>query len=589
MKSFLKYTLATITGIILATILFFVVGLATLSALVSSGQKPVTISENSILVLKSGVTIPDRGNQGPLEGIDFLNMTYTPVAGLNEILRNIEKASTDGKVKGILIETGVLPSGWATTNEIRNALEKFRESGKFVISYSDYVLTQQCLYLSSAADKIFINPAAMVDFKGLSSQVMFYKKALDKLGVEVQVTRHGKFKGAVEPFIRDNLSVDNKEQIKDYMGSIWNIVLDAISGSRNIPVEKLNMLADNLSGNIATGALENHLVDGLMYRDELIDTLKVLSGIKKGKDLNLVSMTKYSKVPDQGKNFSVKNKIAVIYASGTIVTGKGSPNNIGGNYYAEVIRKARLDTTIKAIVLRVNSPGGSAGASDIMWHELELSTTVKPVVVSMGNYAASGGYFISAPATRIYADPTSISGSIGVFGLIPEVGKLLNEKLGITIDVVNTNTYSDFPSVFKPMTTYEQEIMQTSIEKIYGDFVSKVASGRKMTFASVDSIGQGRVWSGIKAQKIGLVDEIGGLNDAIKGAVELAGVDKYSLRELPEIEDPYTRLLSQLGGDARLRIMKNELGGSVKYFEMLKELADMSGIQARLPYFIEIQ
>ncbi len=589
MKSFLKYTLATITGIILATILFFVVGLATLSALVSSGQKPVTISENSILVLKSGVTIPDRGNQAPLEGIDFLNMTYNPVAGLNEILRNIEKASTDGKVKGMLIETGVLPSGWATTNEIRNALEKFRESGKFVISYSDYVLTQQCLYLSSAADKIFINPAAMVDFKGLSSQVMFYKKALDKLGVEVQVTRHGKFKGAVEPFIRDNLSADNKEQIKDYMGSIWNIVLEAISRSRNIPLEKLNMLADNLSGNIATSALENNLVDGLMYRDELIDTLKVLSGIKKGKDLNLVPMTKYSKVPDQGKNFSVKNKIAVIYASGTIVTGKGSPNNIGGNFYAEVIRKARLDTTIKAIVLRVNSPGGSAGASDIMWHELELSTMVKPVVVSMGNYAASGGYFISAPATRIYADPTSISGSIGVFGLIPEVGKLLNEKLGITIDVVNTNTYSDFPSVFKPMTPYEQEIMQTSIEKIYGDFVSKVASGRKMTFASVDSIGQGRVWSGIKAQKIGLVDEIGGLNDAIKGAVELAGVDKYSLRELPEIEDPYTRLLSQLGGDARLRIMKNELGGSVKYFEMLKELADMSGIQARLPYFIEIQ
>jgi protease IV len=588
MKSFLKYTLATITGIILATILFFVVGLATLSALVSSGQKPVTISENSILVLKSGVTIPDRGNQAPLEGIDILNMTYNPVAGLNEILRNIEKASSDSKVKGILIETGVLPSGWATTNEIRNALEKFRESGKFVISYSDYVLTQQCFYLSSAADKIFINPLAMVDFKGLSSQVMFYKKALDKIGVEVQVTRHGKFKGAVEPFIRDDLSVDNKEQIKDYMGSIWNTVLDAISGSRKIPVEKLNTLADDLSGNIASRALENNLVDGLMYRDELIDTLKILSGIKKEKDLNLVPMTRYSKVPDQGKNFSVKNKIAVIYASGTIVTGKGSPNNIGGNFYAEVIRKARLDTTIKAIVLRVNSPGGSAGASDIMWHELEISAKVKPVVVSMGNYAASGGYFISAPATKIYADPTSISGSIGVFGLIPEVGKLLNDKLGITIDVVNTNTYSDFPSVFKPMTPYEKEIMQAGIEKIYGDFVSKVASGRKMTFDAVDSIGQGRVWSGIKAQKIGLVDEIGGLSDAIKGAAKLAGVDKYSLRELPEIEDPYTRLLSQLGGDARLRIMKNELGGSVKYFEMMKELADMSGIQARLPYFIEI-
>ena len=525
MKNFLKYTLATITGIIIALILFFVVMLASFSALVASGNKPASINAGSILVLKAGVEIPDRGDQNPFAGFDLFNLAFTPAPGLNEILQNIEKASTDSKIKGILIENGLFPSGWATTGEIRNALEKFRKDGKFVISYSDYVLTQECYYLSTAADKIYVNPGSMVDFKGLSSEVMFYKKALEKLGVEVQVTRHGKFKGAVEPFILDKLSEENKTQIKDYAGSIWNQVIKDISESRGISADKLNLIADNLAGNNALGALESKLVDGLMYRDELIDTLKSLSGISKDKDLNLVSMTKYSRVPDLKKSVSVKNRIAVVYASGSIVMGKGNENNIGGNYYAEVIRKVRLDTTVKAIVLRVNSPGGNALASDIMWRELALTAKAKPVVVSMGNYAASGGYFISAPATKIYADPTTISGSIGVFGLIPNAEKLLDQKLGLTTEIVKTNKNSDFPSIFRPMNVYEKEVMQKNIEKIYSDFVDKVAAGRKMTARSVDSIGQGRVWSGTSAKRIGLVDEIGGLKDAIKGAANLAGIE----------------------------------------------------------------
>ncbi len=589
MKSFLKYTLATITGIIITSILFFVVMLASLSALVASGDKPVSISENSILVLKAGVEIPDRGNEDPFAGFDIVNMTVTSTPGLNEILGNIKKAYSDDNIKGILIENGMLPSGWATTGEIRNALLKFRESGKFVISYSDYLLTQQCYYLSSAADKIYINPGSMVDFKGLSGEVMFYKKALDKLGVEVQVTRHGKFKGAVEPFILDKLSDENKEQIKAYVGSIWDNVIAAISESRGISAEQLNLLADNLSGNIASTALDEKLVDGILYRNELIDTLKSLSGIAKEKDLNLVSMSKYAKVPDPDKNVSAKNRIAVIYASGTIVTGKGNEGNIGGNRYAEIIRKQRLDTSVKAIVLRVNSPGGSAVASDIMWQELELSARAKPVVISMGNYAASGGYFISAPATKIYASPTSISGSIGVFGLLPNAEELLEKKLGLTTEIIKTNKNSDFPSVYRPMNLYEKEVMQRSIENIYSDFVSKVSKGRKMSFESVDSIGQGRVWTGKSAQNIGLVDEIGGLNDAIKGAAELAGLDNYSVRELPVHEDPYTRLLSQLGGEITMRILKSELGESARYFNMVEEIRELSGIQARLPYFLEIR
>jgi len=493
MKSFLKYTLATITGIIIASVLFFIVILASFSAIVSSGNKPVSISNNSILVLKAGVTIPDRGDQNPLAGIDLFNMTLSPAPGLNEILNNIEKASGDNKIKGILIENGLLTSGWATTEEIRNALLKFREKGKFVISYSDYILTQECYYLATSADKIFINPGSMVDFKGLSSEVMFFKKALEKIGIDVQVIRHGKFKGAVEPFILDKLSEDNRTQIKDYAGSLWNQVIGDVSKSRNIPADQLNKLADNLDGNFAPRAFETKLVDGLKYRDELIDTLKIMSGINKDKELNLISMTKYSKVPDTKTTYSAKNKIAVIYASGTIVTGKGNDSNIGGNYYADVIRKARLDTSIKAIVLRVDSPGGSATASDLMWRELDLSAKVKPVVISMGNYAASGGYFISAPGTKIYADPMTISGSIGVFGLIPNAGKLLEDKLGLTTEIVNTNKNSDFPSILRPMKPKEKELMQLSIEMIYSDFVSKVASGRKMSPASVDSIGQGRV------------------------------------------------------------------------------------------------
>jgi protease-4 len=589
MKSFLKYTLATITGIIIASFLFFIIMLAGFSAIVSSGDKPVSVSNNSILVLKAGVPIPDRGDQNPLSGLDLFNMTFSSAPGLNDILQSIEKASGDNKIKGILIENGLLPSGWATTGEIRNALIKFRENGKFVISYSDYVLTQECYYLSTAADRIYINPGSMVDFKGLSSEVMFFKKALEKIGVEVQVTRHGKFKGAVEPFILDKLSEENKAQIKDYAGSIWNQVIADISQSRGIPAEKLNKLADNLEGNLASGALETKLVDGLMYRDALIDTLKVLSGISSDKDLNLISMIKYSKVPDTKMAYSSKNRIAVVYASGTIVTGRGTDSNIGGNNYADVIRKARLDTSVKAIVLRVNSPGGSATASDIIWRELDLAARGKPVVISMGNYAASGGYFISAPGTKIYADPMTISGSIGVFGLIPNAGTLLEKKLGLTTEIVNTNKNSDFPSIYRPMNTYEKELMQLSIEKIYSDFVSKVASGRKMKPESVDSIGQGRVWSGTSAVKIGLADETGGLKDAIKGAAKLAGIELYSVRELPVLEDPYMRILSQLGGELRMSILKKELGESVKYYNIVQEIKDMSGIQARLPYFIDIR
>jgi protease-4 len=320
----------------------------------------------------------------------------------------------------------------------------------------------------------------------------------------------------------------------------------------------------------------------------LIDTLKTLSGVSLDEKIQLVPMAKYSKVPYPGRQYSLKNKIAIIYAEGNIVMGKGNVTNIGGNNYAEIIRQLRKDTTIKSIILRVNSPGGNAVASDIMWQELNLASKVKPVVVSMGNYAASGGYYISCPATRIYASPVTLSGSIGVFGLIPNANKLLHDKLGISVESVNTNKYADFPSVYRPMTTYERGVMQKNIEKIYSDFVSKVATGRNMDVSSVDSIGQGRVWTGIRAKKLGLIDEFGGLEDAIIGASELAGVDKYSIKEYPVPEDPYTRIISSLSGNIRMKILNKELGENFSLYKELKEVSEMNGIQARLPYFIDI-
>jgi len=588
MKSFIKYLLATITGIIITTILFFIIMLASLSTLVVTGEKPVSIPDNSVLVLKAGVTIPDRGSNNPFEGFDLINLTVTQAPGLNEILQNIRKASADNKVKGILIENGLMTSGWATMEEIRDALEKFRSGGKFVIAYSDYVLMQQGYYLSTAADKIYINPSSTLDFKGLSGEVMFYKKALEKLGIEVQVVRHGKFKGAVEPFILDKLSKENEEQIKSYVGSIWSHVVDNISKARGISSEDLNKMADNLVGYLASGALKNKLVDGLLYRDAVIDTLKILSGLTIDDKINMVSMLKYSRVPNPNKMVSAKNKIAVIYAEGTIVTGKGNETNIGGNSYGDLIRKERLDSTVKAIVLRVNSPGGNAIASDIIWKEVELASKKKPVVISMGNYAASGGYYISAPGTKIFASPVTITGSIGVFGLIPNTGKLLGQKLGISTQTVNTNKNSDFPSIYRPMSVYEKDVMQTGIEQFYSEFISKVSSGRDIPVISVDSIGQGRVWSGTEALRIGLVDEIGGLNASVEAAAKLAGIDTWSVRELPVLEDPYTKILSQLTGEVRTRILNRELGEYKKYYDELQEIKDLSGIQARLPYFIEV-
>jgi protease-4 len=590
MKTFLKMLLAVIAGMILTGILFFVIMLSVVSGMAAAGNKAVTIPEKSILVIKTGSIITDRTQSNPLAMFDPFMMSFTQTPGLNDLLKNLRKAAEDENVSGILIETGTMPSGWATADELRTALEEFRQSGKFVYSYAEYMMLQESYFISTAADAIWVNPAAMLDFKGLAAEVTFYKDALEKLGVEVQVIRHGKFKGAVEPYMLDKISDENRLQISAYMGSIWKHVTGVISESRGVTVERVMSLADSLAGYAPEMMTAAGLIDGQLYRDQLEDSIRTAAEIEEGKKINYVSMSKYSNVTvKQSTKTTSRSKIAVLFAEGSIVNGEGDDTNIGGSRYAEEMRKLRLDTTVKAVVFRVNSRGGSVIASDMIWREVELTAKVKPVVVSMGNYAASGGYYISAPAAKIMASPVTVTGSIGVFGLIPNAGKLLDQKLGIGSDIVRTNAHSDFPSFTRTMTDFEREVMQGNIERTYSDFTGLVAAGRGMSQAAVDSIGQGRVWSGSDAITLGLVDTFGGLRDAVKEAATLAGLEEYRVIEKPEAADLYAKLLKQMTEEMRIRAIRNELGEVSRYYFDLKEILSSGGILAAMPYYLEIR
>jgi protease-4 len=589
MKTFLKMLLAVIAGLIITSILFFVVMLSVFSGMAAAGEKSVSIPEKSVLVIKTGALIPDRSSGNPFSSIDPMTMSFTQTPGLNELLKNLKKAAGDEKVSGILIENGTMPSGWATADELRIALQEFRKSGKFVYSYSDYIMMQESYFISTAADAIWINPTSMFDFKGLAAEVTFYKEALDKLGVEVQVIRHGKFKGAVEPYMLDKLSDENRLQISEYAGSIWEHVVNVISESRGLPVARVMSLADSLAGYDPQLITNAGLIDGTLYRDQLEDSIRTAAGIGTGKKISYVSMSKYTNVSVKHASEGGKDKIAILFAEGSISNGEGDDSNIGGIRYAAELRKLRLDSTVKAVVFRVNSRGGSAMASDQIWREVELTDKVKPVVVSMGNYAASGGYYISAAARKIIASPVTVTGSIGVFGLIPNAEVLLDKKLGISSDVVRTNAHSDSPSLTRPLSAFEKDALQANVERTYKTFTDIVAAGREMSQAAVDSIGQGHVWSGADAAGIGLVDSFGGLNDAIREAASLAGLEEYRTIEKPEAADFYTKLLKELMGDIRARAIRNELGEVSRYYFDLKEIISSGGIMTVMPYYLEIR
>lgn len=593
MRSFLKYTLATITGFIVVTIIGFLILVGIISAIVSSTSKEVVIKDNSVLLLKLNTQIVDRAPNDPFQNFEFPGFEGSKRMGLDDIIDAIDKAKQEDKIKGIYLRTDNIMAGYAAVDEIRNALIAFKkESGKFIYAYSENY-TQKAYYLGSVADSVFINPEGMLMFTGIASQREFYKNALDKLGIEMQVVRHGKFKAAVEPFMLDHMSDENREQVETYIGSLWSNVLKSISTSRNISVEKLNQIADeNMMFRATSELLAYQLVDSIVYEDQILDFLREKTGTKPNKEINAHSVSDMKQVvKKRSEKGLAKDKIAIIYGAGEIGMGSTSfgSESISGPDLAREIRKARTDSTIKAIVFRVNSPGGSALASELIWREIKLTSAVKPVVVSMGELAASGGYYIACAANSIVANPTTLTGSIGVFGMIPNTQELFEKKLGINTEVVKTNKLSDMPSISRKMTVTERALLQNMVENVYTTFVNHVAEGRNLTYEQVDEIGQGRVWTGENAKELGLVDVLGDLNDAVKIAEELAGLEHYRIVKLPKLKDPFEELMSGFSTKMKMRVIESEMGMAAKYYYVLENIKNSNGIMARVPYNVTIE
>jgi protease-4 len=593
MKNFLKYTLATMVGFILVMFLSFFILLGIVTAIVSSTENEVVIKEKSILELKLDAEVVDRAPNDPFQNIDIPMFMSAHKLGLDQVLSAIEKAETESNIEGIFLRLDNLSAGYSACEEIRTALEKFKKSGKFIYAYSE-VYSQKAYYLASVADKVFINPEGMLMFTGISANASYFKKALDKLGIEMQVIRHGKFKAAVEPFMLEKMSPENREQIEGYIGSIWNSMLKKISASRNISITQLNTIADeNMLYRSAENYLKYNLVDSIVYEDQLFDFIREKIDLKANKEISFVGVHDMKSVVAKHESKGLaKDKIAVIYAAGEIGMGESSSmsdESIDGVSLSREIRKARLDSTIKAIVLRVNSPGGSSMASELIWREVKLAADKKPTVVSMGNLAASGGYYIACAADTILANPTTLTGSIGVFGLIPNVNELFENKLGIHSEVVKTNKLSDLPTTNRAMTTEEMAIMQAMVEDVYSTFVSHVSEGRGMTYDQVDAIGQGRVWTGEAALKLGLVDKLGDLDDAILVAKEMAKLDHYRIVRLPKEKDPIEELMKGFSTKMKASVIEKELGSAAKYYYTIESIKNSSGIMARVPFELEVE
>ncbi|MFH1004766.1 MAG: signal peptide peptidase SppA [Bacteroidota bacterium] len=592
MKTFWGSFFGTLVGIFITTFIVILIITAivfsSISGIFSGKEIPIYVKPKSVLHIKFDGEIKERSPKNPFKNFLYGDFKHQPI-GLNEILANIEKAKNDDNIKGIYLDITAIPAGIATVEEIRNALLDFKTSKKFILAYSE-VYTQGAYYLASAADKIYLNPEGIVEFKGLSRQVMFFKKLLEKLEIDVQIFRHGKYKSAIEPFDMEKMSPANREQTLSYMHSIWNHLLTGISKQRGITIEEMNKIADNILIRNADDALKYKLVDKLVYKDEMLEILRKQVGVENINKVNYIGLNKYSNTPPTLHTPQTANQIAIIYAVGTIENGEGDDETIGSERISKAIRKARLDSNIKAIVLRVNSPGGSALSSDIIWREMTLAKKMKPVIVSMGDVAASGGYYISCAADAIVAHPNTITGSIGVFGLLPNAQRLFSNKFGITVDTANTNKHSDFYNAYRAVNKEESTVIQKWIEDVYDDFIGKVGESRKMSKAEVDSIGQGRVWSGEDGKQIGLVDEFGGIKDAIALAAKKANIKEYKIVELPEQKDLLEEIFENITGEESSveKKLQKEFGSAYNNLKHLKLILKYQGVQARLPYDIVI-
>lgn len=581
MRQFLKFTLATIVGVFLASILsmFILFGIA--GAIGSSSEKVTEVSENSVYQLDLEGTLVDRSEENPFSGAfaEALGQDEQKVIGLDDVLANIQKAKKNENIKGIYLKGGMLMGGFASIKEIRDALVDFKKSGKFVVAYADNYM-QKNYYLATVADKILINPQGMVELKGLSAELMFFKNTLDKLGIEMQVVKVGTYKSAVEPYINTKMSDANREQVSIFLGSIWKNMVGEISKSRKISPENLNLYADEMMMFQPTEKSKQYnLVDSLVFADEVDSIIGKFT-----KDFKIVKHNDMCNVPEDVK--FEKDKVGIIYAVGGI--DSGDSEGINSEKLVETINEVANDSSVKAVVFRVSSPGGSAYGSEQIWRALTLLKAKKPLIVSMGDYAASGGYYISCMADKIVAQPTTITGSIGIFGLIPNM-EGLNNKLGFTYDGVKTNKMGDAISVNRKFTPEERDLMQNYVNRGYELFVKRCADGRKKTTDQIKAIAEGRVWTGEDALKIGLVDKIGGMDLALKLAVEKAKLKTYMIKDFPVKEDFFTKLMKDFDTSLETRILKSQLGDDYKLLKKAQELKQLSGIQARMPFDFEIK
>jgi protease-4 len=577
LKSVLKSTLVTIISFFVILLILVVIGIST-----SSSDKKEVLEKDSVLKITLDQEIVDRSSE-----FDFnFNSVFDDenTLGLNTILKSIDKAKIDDRIKGIYLNIENVSASTATLEEIRDKLQEFKDStDKFIIAYGE-IYTQKSFYLSSVAHQLYLHPQGALEFKGLSYEGMFFKGALEKLDVEPQIIRHGKFKSAVEPFILDKMSPANKEQVTKLIYSIWKTIKSDVAFGRNLTENTLNNIAQNLNVQSPQDAVDFKLADALIYEDQLMDTLKKKLNLDSKNELNSITINSYQKVGlKSGKKTFSKDKIAVIYAQGSISSGEGDNESIGSVTTSEAIKQARTDDKIKAIVLRVNSPGGSALASETILREMELAKSSKPVVVSMGDVAASGGYYISCKADTIVANPTTITGSIGVLGILFNIENMLKNKMGITVDKVKTNPYADLGTPTRALSNQERNMIQQAIERIYDRFITVVSEGRNMTKAQVDSIGQGRIWTGEDALKLGLVDILGGLEDAIEIAAQMADLKDYRITNLPKIKNPIEKIMEDLGGKVQQKMIKNELGSSYPLYLEMKEFQNMEPLQMRMP------
>ena len=587
MKDFLKFTLATVTGIIVSGVILFFISILVFFSIVSSSESETQVRKNSIMMLDLNGALVERSQENPF---DFFMQDDYKTYGLDDILSSIKKAKENDDIKGIYIQASSLGAGFASLEEIRNALKDFKESGKFIVAYGD-AYTQSLYYLSSVADKVLLNPQGMVEWRGLAATPMFFKDLLEKVGVEMQVFKVGTYKSAVEPCISTEISPANREQVNAYLSSIWGRVTGDIAESRKMTVEALNAEADRmLMFYPAEESVKSGLIDTLIYKNDVRNYLKTLVGIDEDDRMPVLGLQDMINVKKNVPKDKSGNVIAVYYAYGEIDGGSSSANEgINSEKVIKDLRKLKDDEDVKAVVLRVNSPGGSAYGSEQIWHAVSQLKKEKPVIVSMGDYAASGGYYISCNADTIVAEPTTLTGSIGIFGMMPNA-KGLSDKIGVNFDVVKTNPYADFGTITRPMNDGEKGLMQMYINHGYDLFLTRCSEGRGINKEELDKIAQGRVWTGSTAKELGLVDELGGLDKALEIAVAKSGVDAYTVMNYPAKESFFESLMNTNPGNyIKARMLNGKMGEIYQQFSIIENFDKIDRIQARVPFELNIQ